>query len=399
MLSSITRDDILTALRLVILPGTNTNIVEARRVSGITLRGAHVGFVLEAEASEAGTLEEACKRALGAFPDVTQVSIVTTNHQNAGETTPTPLRSDGRRQQRDNLKTPLPGVARIIAIASGKGGVGKSSLTMLLAHALAARGEPVAILDADIHGPSIPRMLGLESTPPALHEGLMVPAMRHGIKANSIGLVGGDTAAIWRGPMVTKALHQLLRMTDWTGSSRQSPVTSHQTENFMALKTGATAAPRSEGTGIGAAKERRRDAPSVSETNNVTLLIDLPPGTGDIQLTLMQSAPVSAAIIVTTPQEIALADARKAASMFRSLHIPILGVVENMSYFETPDGMHHTLFGAGGGERLADAFSVPLLAQLPLDPAIGSALDMGENPLTEPLAMILRQTVDALLLV
>lgn len=351
MIAAPTRDDILTALRLVPLPGTDKNIVDAGRVSGITLRGSHIGFVLEAEATNAGMLEEACKRALGAFPDITQVSIVTTSHQSPATSHP---KKDTTHHSppTSHRPKPLPGVARIIAIASGKGGVGKSSLTMLLAHALAARGEKVAVLDADIHGPSIPRMLGLEPTPPALHEGLMQPAKRHGIMANSIGLIGGDTAAIWRGPMVTKALHQLLRSTDW--------------------KSG--------------------------DADNVTLLIDLPPGTGDIQLTLMQSAPVSAAIIVTTPQEIALADARKAASMFRSLHIPILGVVENMSYFETPDGTRHTLFGTGGGERLADAFGVPLLAQLPLDPAIGSALDAGEAPLTGPLAIALTTTVDTLLL-
>lgn len=342
----LTSEDILTALRLVTLPGSVQNIVEAGRVSGITIRGTHVGFVLETDAASAASLEEACRRALLSFPDIEKVSVVTTGHTADITTTPAPK---AETKKASYSTVPVAGVARIIAIASGKGGVGKSSLTMLLAHALAARGESVGIVDADIHGPSVPRMLGLEPTPPAVKDGLMLPAKRYGIMANSIGLVGGDTAAIWRGPMVTKALHQLLRGTDW-----------------------------------------RSGKPT-------TLLIDLPPGTGDIQLTLMQSVPVSAAIIITTPQEIALADARKAASMFRKINVPILGIVENMSYFTAPDGTQHQLFGQGGGTALAASFHVPLMAQLPLDPAIGQALDTGDTPLTEALHTTLTPLLDVLL--
>ncbi len=378
-ITPLSKDDITTALATVLTGDGTRTVLEAGYISGITIRAGHIGFVLEAPEEERGMLEEACKRALAAFPGVERVSVVTTHHSNetphaaAGGVSPehVSLRSAGARSiettQRPKATyntTPLPGVSRIIAIASGKGGVGKSSLTLLLAHALAARSEPVAILDADIHGPSIPRMLGIDSTPPAVVDGLMQPPTRHGIMANSMGFISGDTAAIWRGAMVTKALHQLLRGTDW-----RAP---HSKDNAHIETTHAAVG--------GVSPEPVSLRRSVDRSIETTLLIDLPPGTGDVQLTLMQAVPVTAALIVTTPQEIALADARKAATMFRKIGVPILGVIENMSYFITPDGAQHRLFGEGGGQTLADAFSVPLLAQLPLDPAIGTALDKGEKP-------------------
>jgi ATP-binding protein involved in chromosome partitioning len=230
--------------------------------------------------------------------------------------------------------TPVTGVGRIIAIASGKGGVGKSSLTVLLAHALASQGHSVGIVDADIHGPSIPRMLGLAPNPPEVKDGLMIPALSYGIMTNSLGLIAGDQAAIWRGPMVSKALAQLLRGTDWRSKNATPTI----------------------------------------------LLIDLPPGTSDIHLSLMQSVPVNAAILITTPQDVAVADARKAAHLFQKLSIPILGIIENMSYLTTETGTHITPFGSGGGARLAAECGVPLLAQLPLIPALSKALDNGCNP-------------------
>lgn len=529
---AVTHEDIRTALRTVRLPDNSADLVEAGRISGITVKGSHIGFVLEADAGDAGQLEQACKRALTAFPGIEQVSIVTTNHshsspsrgeagwgaekshtfplqtilQNArvlrktmtdaetllwnilrreglgvkfrrqhpvgnyvadfaclekkciveldggqhyeagniakdttrtaflesqgftvlrfanndmlqntdaviesiyrtlhpGHDVPSPTLPLGERERlspppipggvrhypetspttkRAHYNTtPIPGVTRIIAIASGKGGVGKSTLTLLLAHALAARGEPVAIVDADIHGPSIPRMLGLDPTPPQVRDGLMLPARAHGIMANSIGLVGGDTAAIWRGPMVTKALHQLLRGTDWRNHS-------------------LSRRERAGGEGVEIIPDISNPHPDpLPAGEGTTLLIDLPPGTGDIQLTLMQATPVSAAIVITTPQEIALADARKAATMFRKIGVPILGIVENMSYFETPGGTRYTPFGTGGGRTLAESFNVPLLAQLPLDPTIGSALDTGQTPLTESLAATLHPLLEKILL-
>ena len=418
---ALSADDILTNLRTVQLPDGSANIVEAGRISAITIRGTHVGFVLETTAADSGQLETACRNALTPFPGIEHVSIVTTEHtekpsgfensrdrgdaqrgmvnreaRGSGETPFLSASADNattptRRAQYNT--TPIPSVARIIAIASGKGGVGKSTLTVLLAHALAARGHSVGILDADIHGPSIPRMLGLESTPPAIKDGLMVPARAHGIMANSIGLISGDTAAIWRGPMVSKALAQLLRGTDWAPKENPNGPENSR-DRGDAKRGGVNRAAREGGEPL--------LAPSVSEANNANtlLLIDLPPGTGDIQLSLMQSVPVDAAIIITTPQEIATADARKAATMFTKLNIPILGIVENMSHIDTASGERLTPFGTGGGQALADAFHVPLLTQLPLDPAIGSALDTGKNPLdtSSHISEALTATLDKLLL-
>lgn len=229
---------------------------------------------------------------------------------------------------------PLYGVAKVIAIASGKGGVGKSTVTVNLAHALTAAGKRVGILDADMYGPSIPRMLGLDTyVKPEVVDGLMLPPMAHGIRAMSMALVAGDQAAVLRAPMITKALVQFLRMTRWADAAHPCDV----------------------------------------------LLVDLPPGTGDVLLSLAQNCPLDGAVVVTTPQDVAVIDADKCADAFRKLGVPILGIVENMATFIAPDGSAHALFGAGGGAKLAAKYSAPLLAQLPLDPAIGTAGDAGTN--------------------
>lgn len=229
---------------------------------------------------------------------------------------------------------PIAHVGRVIAIASGKGGVGKSTVTVNLAHALVAAGERVGILDADIYGPSVPRMLALETRlKPEIVDGQMMPPLAYGIRAMSMALITGDAAAVLRAPMITKALVQFLRMTRWGDAS--------QPLDF--------------------------------------LLVDLPPGTGDVLLSLAQNAPLSGAVIVTTPQEVAVMDADKCADAFTKLNVPILGVVENMSHFAAPDGSQHALFGAGGGARLAEKYGCPLMAQLPLDPAMGASADVGGN--------------------
>lgn len=224
---------------------------------------------------------------------------------------------------------PLNGVERVIAIASGKGGVGKSTTTTMLAHALAAQGEAVSILDADIYGPSIPKMLSL-SGQPELENGLMIPPENYGICCNSMGfLLPEDAAAVWRGPMVTKALAKLARGTKWTTQK---------------------------------------------------LLVDFPPGTGDVQLSMAQQVPLDGVLLVTTPQAVAVADARRAADMFRKVNVPILGVIENMSWFEDDTGKKHYLFGQGGGQQLADELGVALLAQIPQLPALVEAMDKGRRP-------------------
>lgn len=226
--------------------------------------------------------------------------------------------------------TLIPNVKNIIAVASGKGGVGKSTTSVNLALALAAEGATVGLLDADIYGPSQPQMLGISGRPESLDGKSMEPMQAHGIQAMSIGfLIDNDTPMVWRGPMVTGALEQLLRETKWS--------------------------------------------------NLDYLIIDLPPGTGDIQLTLAQKIPVTGAIIVTTPQDIALLDARKGLKMFEKVNIPILGIVENMStHICSNCGHEEHIFGAGGGALMAKDYQIDLLGALPLDIGIRIQADSGK---------------------
>lgn len=225
--------------------------------------------------------------------------------------------------------TPLPNVKNIIAIASGKGGVGKSTVTVNLALALQSQGARVGILDADIYGPSIPLMLNIAGQPESLDGKFIEPMVNYGLQVMSIGFLIPEDPAIWRGPMVTKALQQMLHDTRW------------QDLDY--------------------------------------LLIDLPPGTGDIQLTLAQKIPVVGAIIVTTPQDLALLDAKKALMMFQKVKIPTLGIVENMSQHVCSQCGHiETIFGEQGGEKMAQQYQVPLLGHLPLDRRIREDVDAGK---------------------
>jgi ATP-binding protein involved in chromosome partitioning len=224
----------------------------------------------------------------------------------------------------------LPNVKNIIAVASGKGGVGKSTTAVNLALALASEGASVGILDADIYGPSLPMMLGIEGRPESPDDKSMNPMTGHGVQANSIGfLIEQDNPMVWRGPMATSALEQLLRQTNW-----------HDLDY---------------------------------------LVVDMPPGTGDIQLTLSQRVPVTGAVIVTTPQDIALLDAKKGLKMFEKVGIPILGIVENMSMHICSNcGHEEHIFGAGGGAKMAQEYGVDVLGSLPLDIAIREQADSGK---------------------
>src|SRR5258706_6963179 len=241
----------------------------------------------------------------------------------------------------------IPGIKNIIAVASGKGGVGKSTTAANLALALVAEGASVGVLDADIYGPSQPMMLGIAGRPESKDGKHLEPMENHGLQAISIGfMIDVDTPMVWRGPMVTQALEQLLKDTRW----------------------------------------RELDY----------LVVDLPPGTGDIQLTLAQKVPVTGAIIVTTPQDIALIDARKGLKMFEKVTIPILGVVENMSFHICPKCAHEShIFGSGGAEKMSREYGSELLGQLPLDEAIRSQADSGKPTVTSdpdgPVAEIYRR--------
>jgi ATP-binding protein involved in chromosome partitioning len=242
---------------------------------------------------------------------------------------------------------PLQGVRNIIAVASGKGGVGKSTVAANLALALHAEGASAGVLDADIYGPSQPRMLGLDGPPEPTDDNRILPMRAHGIQAMSIGvLVEVDQAMIWRGPMATQALTQMLSETLW------------QDLDY--------------------------------------LIIDLPPGTGDVQLTLSQRIPVAGSIVVTTPQDVALDDVRRAVSMFRKVNVPVLGLVENMStHICSNCGHEEAVFGHGGGSRIAEETGLPLIGELPLEASLGRSTDAGA-PITvaepeHPVAMRFRE--------
>ncbi len=225
---------------------------------------------------------------------------------------------------------PVAGIRHIVTVASGKGGVGKSTTAVNLALALAESGQRVGILDADIYGPSLPKMLGIEDRPTVRADGTFKPHEVFGLKVMSIGsMVEPGQAIVWRGPMATAALRQLLRETEW------------------------------------------------GELD--ILVVDLPPGTGDVHISICQQVPLAGAVIVSTPQDLALIDARKAVDMFRRLDVPVLGIVENMSYFVAPDtGKRYDIFGHGGAEKEAGALGVPFLGAVPLDIAIRESADSGE---------------------
>jgi ATP-binding protein involved in chromosome partitioning len=225
-----------------------------------------------------------------------------------------------------NQKLALPGIKQMIAVASGKGGVGKSTVAANLALALARNGNKVGLLDSDIYGPSVPIMMGIGTVDPQTAQ---FPLEKYGIKLMSMGfIVDPKQAVIWRGPMVHKAVTDFLTKINW------------------------------------------------GELD--FLVIDLPPGTGDAQLTLTQTAPLSGAVIVTTPQDVALIDARKGLEMFRQVRVPVLGIVENMSYFEPAPGQKHYLFGRGGGPKMAEESGVPFLVEIPIDPRVTECGDSGE---------------------
>ena len=300
------------------------------RIAGLDVGGGRVVLALEATPEHAEALEHvrtAIEAAIGEMPGVTSVQVVLTAEKPAEAPPP---RSPRIGQHPTGGKIELPGVAQVIAVASGKGGVGKSTTTANLAMAMAAKGLKIGILDADIYGPSVPTLFGCADAKPTMSEaGKMLPVERLGIKLVSIGfLLPQDTPVIWRGPMVAGAIEQLFRDVDWGKLD--------------------------------------------------VLLVDLPPGTGDAQLTMAQKAPLSGAIIVSTPQDLALIDAKRAVGMFRKVEVPVFGVVENMSYYECPNcGHREHIFSHGGAEVAAQDLETPFLGSVPLTLAIRAASDAG----------------------
>ena len=332
---------ILDALASVADPGTGTDIVGSGMVSGIRVQNGHVTFSLEidpAKVSKLGTaletLRQAAEKAVQGIKGVERVTAVLTAERPAVAQQPPPQTAHPMPRQpigrhANNRKIELPNVAAIVAVASGKGGVGKSTTAVNLALAMAKGGKKVGLLDADIYGPSLPRMMGIKTKPTQTEDGKLAPMMAFGLKCMSMGLlVDEDTPVIWRGPMATGALEQLMSDVAWG-------------------------------------------------TLDV-LVIDMPPGTGDIHLTLAQRVPLTGAVVVSTPQDIALIDARKGLNMFKKVDVPVLGIIENMSYFIAPDtGKRYYIFGEDGAKHEAERLGVPFLGGVPLVMQIRETSDAG----------------------
>ena len=317
------------ALQGVVDPDRGGDIVSLGMVSGLTVKGGHVAFAIEVDSARGPHLEplrQAAERAVHGLAGVLTVSAVLT----AERSQPAHDHHHGHGHGPASAPAPLlPQVKAIIAVASGKGGVGKSTTSTNLALALSQLGLAVGLFDADVFGPSMPRMLGIEGQPVSPDGQTMLPMEGHGIKCMSMGfLVAEETPIVWRGPMVMGALQQLLRDVQW------GPLD--------------------------------------------VMVIDMPPGTGDTQLTICQSLPLTGAVIVSTPQDIALLDARKGLNMFRKVDVPVLGLIENMSYYLCPSCGHEAhIFGHGGAKAEAARLSADFLGEIPLDIQIRETSDQG----------------------
>ena len=340
-MSHVTRDAIVKALSSIADPSSGKDVIAAGLIQGLVLRDGHVGFSVEVAPERGAAMEplrKQCEETVRKLPGVLSVTAVLTAHRNqpapARPSAPAPGKAHthshgGERAPSGPLR--VPGVKAIVAVASGKGGVGKSTVAVNLALGLARLGRRVGLLDADIYGPSIPRMLGIKGKPEADAETKKLkPMSNYGIKTMSIGfLVAEDTPMIWRGPMVQSALTQMMMDVEW------------------------------------------------GELD--VLIVDMPPGTGDAQLTMAQRVPLAGAVVVSTPQEIALIDARKGYAMFDKTHVPVFGIVENMAYFVSPgSGEKSYIFGEGGARRMAAALGCNFLGEVPLFMSVREGSDAGK---------------------
>jgi len=313
---------VINALKSVKYPGYSRDIVSFGLVKQVAAGNGAVSVVVQLSGGNsqiAQQIKADCEKALQTLPDVRHVLVEV--KQPAGQ--PAPVGADAWARQNK-----VPGIDRVVAVASGKGGVGKSTLSVNLACALKHLGAQVGLLDCDIYGPSIPLMMGIHQRPAISPEEKLVPPANHGVKLMSMGfLLEGDQPVIWRGPMIMKTIQQFIMQVDWG----------------------------------------RLDY----------LLVDLPPGTGDAQLSLCQTVPLDGGVIVTTPQEASLGVVRKGIAMFEKVNVPILGIVENMSYFTAPHGERIEIFGHGGGQAEAQRRQIPFLGAIPLYTEIRIGGDRG----------------------
>ncbi len=344
---SITQQQVLDSLNGVMTP-RGVALPHAGVVSDLSINDGKVFFSINVDAAEARAWESAraaAEAAVRLVPGVSHVLVALTAERKPGSAAPGPRQASGVQPEASHRPPPkagspmsrqadIPGISAIIAVASGKGGVGKSTTALNLALGLRDLGLRVGLLDADIYGPSVPRLTGLRQKPELTDDKKMIPIVRFGLAIMSIGfLVEEDTAMIWRGPMVMSAITQMLREVVWG-------------------------------------------------TLDV-LVVDMPPGTGDAQLTLAQNVPLKGAVIISTPQDLSLIDARRGLAMFRKVNVPVLGIVENMSYFQCPHcGTRSDIFGHGGARHEAERLGVPFLGEIPLHMSIRTTSDSG-NPVVE----------------
>ncbi|MCX8570350.1 MULTISPECIES: Mrp/NBP35 family ATP-binding protein [Hyphomicrobiales] len=348
---TVTKETVLERLKTINGPDFSGNIVELGLVSEVFIADGKVFFsitVPAARAQEMEPLRAAAERVVKAIPGVSgAVVALTAEKKGGGMEAPVPTKPAAPRPatapaarpaqhapaSQSQGKRGVPGIASIIAVASGKGGVGKSTTAVNIALGLAANGLKVGVLDADIYGPSMPKLLGIHGRPETVDGKILKPMQNYGLKVMSMGfLVDEETPMIWRGPMVMSALTQMLREVEW------GPLD--------------------------------------------VLVVDMPPGTGDAQLTMAQQVPLAGAVIVSTPQDLALIDARKGLNMFKKVDVPLLGIVENMSYFVAPDtGKRYDIFGHGGARKEAERLGVTFLGEVPLEMGIRESSDAG-TPVT-----------------
>ncbi|KJF73450.1 Mrp/NBP35 family ATP-binding protein [Agrobacterium arsenijevicii] len=338
-MAEVSKHQVEKALEAVIYPDSGKSIVALGMVSEIFISDAKAYFSITVPADKAADMEPlrlSAERAAKGVPGIAGAVVALTADRKPGTQQPAPPRpaapaaATGRpAAQPGSSKVGVPGVGAIIAVASGKGGVGKSTTAVNLALGLQALGLKVGMLDADIYGPSLPRLLKISGRPKQQEDRIIIPMENYGLKVMSMGfLVDEEAAMIWRGPMVQSALMQMLREVAWGKLD--------------------------------------------------VLVLDMPPGTGDAQLTIAQQVPLAGAVIVSTPQDLALIDARKGITMFRKVEVPLLGVVENMSYFIAPDtGARYDIFGHGGAKAEAERIGVPFLGEVPLTISIREMSDAG----------------------